>query len=815
MIKMRWFRKHQKVMLVFFGVILMLVFVVGSALPWLGGGRGGRRTQNADANKTVVKWNGGSLNRFQFTRLKNLHFATQRFYEQLMRQAQTNKNWGGPRIQLLPAINFKPQSEEFDRELFFRYLLAQYLREKMGMVISDDQVHEYLFLLSDLSLSDQDLFSINASANSQIDFREILEYMKIELASLRMYQLLSLSVPFIGLSNNRAISSGSAVDQFLSFIQKEKRFECAVLPFTVSDYLMQVKTEPGNAQIRELFDQGKYLTPGERPNEPGFKRPRKLAVEFLKGDFQAFLDRSMQDVTKEEVLAEYNRLVEAKDPLVMEDVPSEETPKLELPNDSENLQEPEKGSDQVPTPGEKKTEGAQPDNKQPDGKKPNVSANPTNNSPGSGNDAAPNPPDAEKSENKGPPKSADGDKNNGTENKDGADKSPGDDSPDKANQPGDNNKDGTSLWRILQTKYVSLSTQEPQETSDQPPHLQPPGKEKEAESSGDQPKPSTEKPSVTGPQEPVIPEAKKRPRKLDEVLELQIKERLKHDEAQDAMQKAIEKANEDMQDYRNLISDYDYSVEAGETPGEKPAPLDLKKLADKYHLTYGSTNLVDFTEFQDTELGKAMMFVNRRLVSFTEEIFMNFDSITVKTPNLAPAPTLDGSRYVYWVSEKHEARIPLLDEARNDVIEYWKKQEALRLATAAAQQAADELVKSGKSLLEKYPDTAKQTGEFAWFSSSPPLQVQEPGDEFMAEAFGLKADELGVAPNADKTVVYLIQKTKQDPRTDEELRDQFLKQLATFKTPVSSPVIRGYAIDARRDWSDFIADQMGVQWLAY
>jgi hypothetical protein len=857
MVKMRWFRKHQKVMLVFFGVILMIIFVLGSALPWFGSGGGGPGgSQQTSANQTVVKWNGGSLNRFQFSRLKNLHFAALRFQEQLVRQAQAQagKNWPGIRTEPISGIDAKPESEDFDRQLFRRFMLAQFAHDKLDMVISDQLVNDYLYLISDLSLSQQDLFNVNMAANSQaVDFRDILEYIKLELAAMRVDDLLSVSVPFLGLLRNPTLSNGSPADQFLAYLQTEKRFECVVKPFAVADYLGQVKAGPTGTQIRALYEQGRNLLPQERANQPGFKRPRKLAVEFLRADFQTFQDRAIQDVTKEQVLQEYNRLVEAKDPLVMEDIPQTEGDAVAPNPEGEGLQDPEGDGDLAPAP-----EGGEMTEEAPAGD----AANPT--APSAGNEAA--PPPAEK-------KPADDD---GSQPAGKTDSAADDAAPTPGNQDEPSSDDGGGTAQIQPTeessRYVSVSIQSPSALQEPQPEQQEPADapgEKPADEPADQPVPqeSTEnppasepaptqnepatsgqmpatqeagddqpadaaapgqaapqdstqtppsaadKPPLTGPQEPLIPEKQQRPKKLDEELELSIKRRMKAEEAGKEMQKMLDKVQAQMQQYHDLLMDYEFALEQGEDDVEKPKPIDFRKLADECRLTYGSTDLVDYLEFQETEIGKSV-HVSDQVVRIADELFSTFDTISLHAP-FVPTAAFTGESYVFWVTDKRESVIPKLDEARREIIDYWKKQEAYKLALADAEQVAQRARQNNEKILETFADTARQTGEFSWFSRTPPLNVELPGEEFLSLAFHLKENEIGVAPNFDQSIVYLVQKTKEDPRSAEQLRDQFLKEVATFKRPWNTAVVRRYSGEAAQDWTDFVQDEMGVQWLAY
>jgi hypothetical protein len=309
-----------------------------------------------------------------------------------------------------------------------------------------------------------------------------------------------------------------------------------------------------------------------------------------------------------------------------------------------------------------------------------------------------------------------------------------------------------------------------------------------------------------------VQELQKRPKPLDDALELKIKQRLKDAEATAAFESAMEEARFAMSDYQTALADYEASLDdpTGERL-EKPAPVDLKAVADKYRLTYGSLEMADYETLRDSELGQALEFdrQGQRLVTGAEIIFSGFDSLSPFYPHRI------GGNYVYWVTEKRPSYVPKLDEARAEVVQYWKEQQAYQLAQAAAEKAAEQVRTGGKPLTEQFPDTAKLTGEFAWFSSAPPLGVDQPGHEFLKTAYKLEEGGVGVAPNEDRSAIYTVQKIKDDPRTLEELRTAFFKNLATFKQPYVTNVPVYYAQRSVQDWVEYVNQELGVKWIAY
>src|SRR5688500_6676399 len=77
----RYFRKHTKVFMAVAVVLLMFIFVLGSALN--GGGPGG---DGNPANATVATWNGGSLDQNQLNALVAHRLITDEFLKRVFAQ---------------------------------------------------------------------------------------------------------------------------------------------------------------------------------------------------------------------------------------------------------------------------------------------------------------------------------------------------------------------------------------------------------------------------------------------------------------------------------------------------------------------------------------------------------------------------------------------------------------------------------------------------------------------------------------------------------------------------------------------------------
>lgn len=176
---------------------------------------------------------------------------------------------------------------------------------------------------------------------------------------------------------------------------------------------------------------------------------------------------------------------------------------------------------------------------------------------------------------------------------------------------------------------------------------------------------------------------------------------------------------------------------------------------------------------------------------------------------------LSDNQYIYWKTENKKQHVPKLDDPgiRDQVAAALRQFEARKPARERAEELAvlaRKAVEGGKSLEEALAGqkliadkkdslelTVLDNGEsFSWltistaqspnpFAKPPPVlstptAIEHAGNEFMRVAFhGLGVGEIGVAPNADRSVYYIVQvktrtATKQGGLT--ALRDLFMQE---------------------------------------
>ena len=191
---LRLMRKYQKRLMVFFGVLLMLAFIVGGSLmQWTGGSRG-----KENRNPSVVRWADGTLKRNELDYLKEQHRLAQGLLTLLVQEAQfANQN---STAQFVPAVNVRlmevgDDPDQGDRDMMLILMLAK-KAENTGMTIGSDAVVDYLSQACDRELSEPEMNArVMEMTNGRIRLSQIVDHLKTELLAMQMRDVLASTYP--------------------------------------------------------------------------------------------------------------------------------------------------------------------------------------------------------------------------------------------------------------------------------------------------------------------------------------------------------------------------------------------------------------------------------------------------------------------------------------------------------------------------------------------------------------------------------------------------------------------------------------------
>ena len=308
---------------------------------------------------------------------------------------------------------------------------------------------------------------------------------------------------------------------------------------------------------------------------------------------------------------------------------------------------------------------------------------------------------------------------------------------------------------------------------------------------------------------------------LDEELRGQIRDELLRERTLQAMRDLGTKAE-------NAMSDVGIELNAGFEDLQAPTAEDarkaseasraaLKKIGGELRMKFLETDLVSPRELSELPgIGRARE--PSEADSFRTDAPTLVSQMFSSSNLLMPFQAQDGDDwYVAWKVQDVQAHVPELTDpgVRDQVVRAWKLMQAEPLARARAEELAKLAAKSAKPLREtlakqtvtgakgSVPVSARETPEFTWmresstpsmnpFGPRPPPQISEPvfiekaGNAFMEVVFDqlAKPNDVGVAPNGDKSIFYVVKLLERTPATRESfLKTPLFGQGGFFATP--------------------------------
>jgi hypothetical protein len=256
---------------------------------------------------------------------------------------------------------------------------------------------------------------------------------------------------------------------------------------------------------------------------------------------------------------------------------------------------------------------------------------------------------------------------------------------------------------------------------------------------------------------------------------------------------------------------------------DKPAAPDFRAIADELRLQFVETALVDALTIKEDPIGKVdhweFSTSGPTQINTGDLIFAQFEETSLFQPGIVDE-FISGSKYIYWLKEKVDQKVLEFEEAREDVVKFWKRQRAIELAQQEAARIADDVNASGKRLSDVYGEKAKATGVFSWFATvgrltyGTPDGVVEPGEEFMRTAFGLENGKSGAALNDSRDTVYVVQVVEPYDNSAAELGREYLEK-NFFKTQqIPREIMAAKDLYQRRmnfDWIEEFRKSMKIQ----
>ena len=814
---LNWFRKNAIYIMVPVGIFCMAFFGLGAVFEqWTSNVRSGSRE-----NPVIATWKKGEFTRDRINEIAQNHFGVVRLLRGI--EAVGRDESGDEFVQMVTPISpiGNGSQEYINGQVISRYLMAEKARDE-GLVVSDAMIDDYLTLAAGgATISTRQMKEINRDVNGgRIPMAAVRRQLETELLNQKMTVLTYSGLP-------RVPNLTESVEHYGKTARK---IDCEVIPVSVSEYVDD-STTPTQSEIRKLYDEGKFDFKDPTGEEPGFKLPRRLKMQYFAGNYESFLTKVSADLTDKEIQERYDELVEQESELVMEIVPDDDMPEIDMGDETEDASGEDGESD--PAPASEDSE-AKPDNSF------NVSppAFQLVSTPLSQEEEvvdevkavvkealAPQTPATEVPTTEVPTTEVPTTEVPATET---PATPPSSTEVPATETPGFTTNDTTPKDETAVPAEPAM-TQTAPETK---PAAEAVVSEEKTEATPDQSTASDK--DAAGGLEAMLQSADsdddgsigpllgdddddkviKRPKPLKEVESL-IRRQLKGAEATQAFREALTTAESAVENYNLQL------LQWGEDSSEpKPEAPDFQAIADENGLRLGETELLDNEQLNKTELGGTLNFnpAARTVDRLGDIIFNRYNSLDpYSTANFSD----NTKAFVYWPTELADSEIPKLEQCKEAVIEYWRLQKAFEKAQEAAEAIA---AKAGpdKMLTQIDPEKAAPTGEFTWFQArgqraafSSPIGVEGPGEEFMSTAFGLKRGEAGVAANARRDTIYVIQPIS-DAESVAEYGDKYLKdQLFKFqRIPTDVGLVNAHYFQEKQfNWQQKYQDSMDFDYM--
>ena len=787
---LRAFRKYQKQMLVFFGVLLMIAFILGGVLTSMPNSNSGTREPQ---DSISVQWDGASYSQDELQSFLRLHILSQRFLAQLAQTALAANATPETDPSLLPVSS---DQDSGIRDVANILLQADEAR-RLGVTVNDVVVDNFLRRVGgDNGFTEGDyMVLLKESTSGQLSLARLKEHLKVELAALRLQDIMFSGMGSPSGQVNQVRMAGPPVPfvtPIAAVSSQERTTNKVTIEFVkieVEPFLEQVEESPNNAEVRKLYEQGAVQFPSFQKNTPGFRVPDKAVIQWFKTDQDSFLP-DVESITEERIVEEYNRRVEAKDLSVIDS-----------------------GSDEETTP-PAETEG--------DGESPEGETEPAEGG-------------AEPAEGDAKPADESPNQDTGDTQEDAP--------PEKEETSGLNEQ--SSLPRSSSTQFVSTrliqdEAEKQNETPQGDEQVEAEGVQEEEE--GDPPAENQEgeaSPSETedaaGTESQEETESQPSDETSGEAEEVETKFKTLEDVRDDIIedlrrQDAGEKRNSALESITETLNEYfiEYEIwqaeQIEESGSPAPAAPDFAKIAADYGIKFSETDgTVDFPTFNETELGQSFSEIPRSQFNFqnfptvAQTLFQNFRS----TKQYQAKTTLLRD-YIYWISEKENQHVPTLEEAREDIKEYWKWDKAVDLARAEAKSKLEE---------SDFSETAFKSQPFSWLSvgagslgagggqlslstvnyldGEELKELDTLGNEFMRTVFGLEIEGEGQPIDALRENVFAVRVV--DKVTDNSLAEMTVKN-ATAPSPDDRRVIGTAMGEYRDDWVADLLKRRNVRW---
>ena len=760
------FRKHQKILLVVFGVALMVVFTIGGIVSQSMSMRSPSR-QNAEVVKLKSSPTSSSFETLRESDLDSMRYSRQ-FLRQFMRTVNAEAAARGATPKQYLGV---PDSVD-ERSLLQTLILSQ-KAEEMGLVVTDENIVNFLRRYTDQTVSAGEFGNIvKQMSQGRMSTTMFFNAMRREMLALRFQDLFRQGI---------FPSTPAAYWDFYQRLNRQVAIEA--VPFNVAEYLDRAP-EPSAAEINKEYEEYKDRYAFPSSPTPGFKERKRIEFQYAQADLATFLDEEKSKITNEQIEAYYN---ENKEEFRNATLPNESDFGIDISSPAGDVEIQETEIDTNTDPVE-------------NGEEAEASSETTDNTEDSSEPTESTEPEVETDCGLF---QEEGEEEPATEEP--AAEEPATEEP-AAEEP------AAEEPATEEPAAETTSTDESTEASDSEGEATTADADDLTDILGEDTDPEI-------PAEETLPEYKP----LEEVKE-DIRTLLATPIAADRMKKAVNAVRAEMRDYNVDYIGWNVSEDRDTVP--EPTPPDLRDIAAKHGLTFGSTPLVNIIEIGETD-----PITDEPKYPISQAFTMNFqpfaqvgfgNNLGLYEPSTIPGREQDRT-YLFWKTAEVPEEVPLLDDIRGDVVRDLKMKTALSYAQEAAKAAAEELRKNNQSPADAYrTDPNKEvieSGQFTWMTapSVPYLParlstipgIRFAGNDFMKEVFSLDKGDIGVASDNPEKTVYLVY-LKSEASDPDQLKENFLRTGPSFEV---QNLAASEARNLLSEWYTEYEKELEVEWI--
>jgi hypothetical protein len=316
------FRKYEKHFMALLAVLCMIAFVFFD--PSCGSAD---RSAMQSETGTVAEIRGRALRASHLERMIRDRHVANLFLQELI---------GVPQA-------FGPPDEQGMIESYVMELKAR----DLGVVVSEAAISTFVRQVAPEATNEM---IVAFQRRQGVSPEELQRALRRELTVQMAYQLLFSS----GAPPRR--EQAAAPSQLWDYYQRlHRQVAIEVLPVHVADFVDDVPPPP-EANLQELLRSYSRVPPDPTSPTPGFYQVRRIAVEYLFGDYGQRYDTILAQITEQEARAHYDSLTDAQkeslypyDPERPADPPADEPP-LEAPPPSRIDNQPSPAGDAQPPP---------------------------------------------------------------------------------------------------------------------------------------------------------------------------------------------------------------------------------------------------------------------------------------------------------------------------------------------------------------------------------------------------------------------------------------------------------------------------------